>query len=80
MRILLDIYRFLRSYIIISVQGGFPERFLNLCGKEKIYLWDVEYSSGCVTAKIGCRDFPRLKAIRAKSGVKIKIKEKRFGK
>ena len=76
MKQLLDLYRYLRGYLIISVSKGFPERFLNLCNKERLYLWDVIFRDNYITAKIYCKDFFRLKVIRRKSGVKIKILNK----
>lgn len=76
MTALLELYRFISSYLLISVEGGFTERFLNLCSREKIYLWDVAFENKSVKAKMYCRDFHRLKSIRKKCGVKIKIAEK----
>ena len=73
---LLELYRFLRCYAVIRISGGFSERFLNLCNREKIYLWDTLYENGAVTAKIYCKDFHKLRKIRSKSGVKIKILSK----
>lgn len=73
---MLDLYRYLRAFAIITVSGGFTERFLNLCYKENIHLWDVVCCDGCITAKIYCKDFFKLKKIRNKTGVKIKIKDK----
>jgi len=70
---LIEFYRFLRCFAVIRISGGFPERFLNLCNREKIYLWDTLYENGAVTAKIYCKDFYRLRKIRSKSGVSIKI-------
>ena len=74
---LLEVYRFLNSFLLISVEGGFPERFLNLCSREKIYLWDVTFENKKVKAKIYSKDFYKLKSIRSKCGVKIKIVKKR---
>lgn len=76
MTALLEIYRFLNSYLLISVTGGFPERFLNLCNKERIHLWDINFKDKVVSTKIYCKDFYKLRAIRRKCGVSIKITEK----
>ena len=73
---ILDIYRYLRGYISIRVEGGFPERFINLCNRENVYLWDSFYSGGILTAKLYCKDFRKLLSIRRKSGVKIKAVQK----
>ena len=76
MKKLLDIYRFTVGFLVIQISGGFPERFLNLCNREKIYLWDSSSKNGCITAKIRCKDFFRLNTIRRKSGVHVQIIEK----
>ena len=73
---LLELYRYLRCFAIIKISGGFPERFLNLCNRENIYLWDTLYENGAITAKIYCKDFYKLRKIRSKSGVRIKILRK----
>lgn len=73
---ILDILRYLRGYIEISVQGGFTERFINLCNRENVYLWDSVFSNGVLSVKLYCRDFKKLTGIRRKSGVKIKIEKK----
>lgn len=73
MKTLLELFRFLQAYAVITISGGFPERFLNLCNREKVYLWDVVYENNCVKAKIYCKDFSKLRGIRKKCGVKIKI-------
>ncbi len=73
---ILLLYRYLRGFITIRISGGFPERFLNLCNRERIQIFDSFYENGSVSAKIFCKDFPRLRKLRRKSGVKIKITDK----
>lgn len=36
-------FNFLRGYVFLGVRGFFLERFLNLCLKKDICLWDVKY-------------------------------------
>ena len=76
MNYILFIYRYFKGYLKICISEGFPERFLNLCHKNRIYIWDTTYNNSCIEAKIYCRDFFKLNTIRKKSGVKIKIEEK----
>lgn len=73
---ILDIYRYLRNYITVSISGGFTERFINLCNKENIYFWDSVYKNGELKVNMYCKDFRRLTAIRRKSGVRVKIIKK----
>lgn len=70
---LIDIHRLIKNYVTIKVSGGFPERFVNLCAKEQIYLWDSFYEKDALSTNIYCKDFFKLRKIRRKSGVKIKI-------
>lgn len=76
MKRMLDFYRFLHGFVIICISGGFPERFLNLCNREKIYLWDTQYKNGSIIAKVRCKDFYKFQKIRRKSGVNVKILDK----
>lgn len=72
----LNFYRYLKSYLTIHISGGFSERFINLCNRNRITLWDITYENETVTANIYSRDFVALKSIRRKSGVKLKILSK----
>ncbi len=70
------LFRYFKSFAVIKVYDGFTERFVNLCSRERIQLWDVTYEAKCIKAKVYCKDFKKLKAIRKKSGTKIKVLEK----
>ena len=76
MNSLLNIYRFLRSWLRLEISGGFTERFLNLCNSEGLYVWDTAFEKEKVKVSIYCADFFRLKEIRRKTGVSIKIIQK----
>lgn len=69
----LNFYRYLKNYLTVRVYGGFIERFINLCNAKNIYLWDMVYEDNGITVKIYCKDFFKLREIRAKSGVSVKI-------
>ncbi|MBR6567248.1 MAG: sporulation protein YqfD [Clostridia bacterium] len=70
------ILRYIRGYVAVSAVGGFPERFLNLCYSGKINLWDVTLKGDTLLFSVIRSDFPRLRHIAKKSGVKIKIIKK----
>ena len=40
-----SLWNFFRGYVIINVQGGFLERFINMCSKLNISLWKVKRTS-----------------------------------
>lgn len=66
------------GYVRFSVTGGAPERFLNLCGKKGLRLWDVccgrEKSLVC-SMELG--DFWKIRPAAQKSGVRVRILERR---
>ena len=66
------------GYVEILVQGENPERFLNLCKNRKIYMEKIRYTDDDrLTAQIRAADFRRLGPIRRKTGVHIRIIQKR---
>lgn len=73
---LLDILRCIRGYVHFTAEGGFPERFINLCASRGIHLWtltpQIKKLEGCVSAK----DFFRLRAVARKSGVRLTVNKK----
>lgn len=69
---------YLRGYLVISVTGIYPERFLNVCANRHILLWNVlPRVGGKLHCCIGMRDFRLLPPVARKTGVQIKILHKR---
>ncbi len=74
-KILLNI---ILGYVSIEVEGYFIERFMNLCNKEKIFLWGIKRShSTKVRVNVGLKDFKRLKPIIKKTKCRVKINKKK---
>lgn len=73
---LLSIIRYMKGYISVKISGGFPERFINLCAKNKINIWDVVYGADGTTIKLYADSFIKLRELKRKSGVNIEITEK----
>lgn len=72
------ILKLVYGYLIILVQGEQLERFLNICKNKKIYMEKIQSrDEGQITAQIEIRDFFRLKPVRNKTGVHIRIIQKR---
>jgi len=69
----LNFYRYIRNYLTISAQGGFSERFLNLCNKNKISIWNLKFNKNGFTANVYGKDFSRIRHLARKSGVSLKI-------
>lgn len=68
--------RYLKGYVRLRAEGGFPERFLNLCHSRGISLWDVCLKNNALTFCVSRRQFIRLRNAVRKSGVKITVTEK----
>ena len=73
---LLILFRYIKGFIQISVKEGFSERFINLCTRNQIVLWDIVSNPEEITVKLYAEDFIRLRDLSKKSGVKIQIVKK----
>jgi len=68
------IWHSLRGYVMIKIEGVHLERFLNLCMLEKIGIWGVSRKSRTVMfAKIGVKDFPRLRKVVRRGSCRVSI-------
>ncbi len=66
------------GYVIITVEGYFIERFINICNNQKIKLWGLKRTNSCLLqTKISIKDFKRIKEIARKTKCKINIKDKK---
>ncbi len=73
---LLRLIRWMRGYLEISVEGGIAERFLSICGRRNIILWNMK-SGKVLTACIFASDFKRIRMIASKSNTKVRIERRR---
>ena len=48
--LVLKFLRFLSGYVSLIAEGGFPERFINLCRLRGILLWELRCKDGVITA------------------------------
>lgn len=72
-----QLFYFLKGYVIIKVEGDFPERFLNLAIRQNVYIWDVEkVSDKELVLKISVKGFLKLKSLSGKTGCKVNILKK----
>lgn len=68
---------YIKGYISIVIEGLFPERFINLCTKNKIELWNIHRKTkSSITANVGINDFKKLRKISRNSRCKIHINKK----
>ncbi len=70
---MIQILRLLKGYVEFCAEGGFPERFINLCNIRGINLWDVKNDGVKVVAFTTEREFQELKIPAENSGMTLKI-------
>ena len=73
---ILQTLRWMCGFVVFELQGGFPERFLNLCAKQKIPIWDVTYVNGKAVGKTTIQGYKRIRDIVRRSGVHMHIVKK----
>ncbi len=74
--LLFKFLHFLRGYVRLKAQGGFPERFLNLCSNKGIPLWEVESRGGILLANTTPDGYRKIRTPAKKSGMKVRILKK----
>ena len=68
--------RFLKGYVRIRLISRDPERFLNLCARNRILLWQLVNRNGSYEMYLSTADFFRLHALCRKSGSRVKVLRK----
>lgn len=68
----------MRGYLLILIQGGSPERFLNICNVHQIEIWNLNHTPDGYECNISIADFKRLKPIVRKTRTRLMIR-KRYG-
>ncbi len=69
---------YILGYIRITVEGYFIERFINLCLKKGILLWNNKRKkSTLLEVNVSIKDFREVVQIAKKSQCKVKIKQKK---
>lgn len=68
--------RFIKGYVVFTAHKGFPERFVNLCRRFGILLWDLRISDGVITASTDCAGYKKIRTVARRSGMKTKIVSK----
>ncbi len=68
-----SVLRYITGYVEFCAQGGFPERFLNLCKVNGLSLWNVENDGVKVKACTSAREFENMEKPAQNSGMTLKI-------
>lgn len=76
--LLLRLWNYIRGYVIIIVEGYFLEKFVNICTKRQIYLWDIKKEKNSkMSLKISIKGFKLLRPVVKKTRCSVTIIEKR---
>lgn len=76
--LLLRLWNYIRGYVIIIVKGYFIEKFINICTRREILLWDIKIrGSGVMTLKISINGFKMLRPIARKTNCSVRIVSKK---
>ncbi len=70
---MIEVLRLIKGYVEFCAEGGFPERFINLCNIRGINLWNVKNDGVKVVAFTTEREFQELKIPAENSGMTLKI-------
>lgn len=73
---ILSFINFLRGYLLLSLEGDFIERFLNLCVREGIYLWHIRKNGKKATAYVSVKGFRRMRLPARKAKTRVHILKK----
>lgn len=74
---MLLLYRYITAYVKFRGMGGFPERFLNLCARSGIEIWDPRISDGVLYGCMRAADYKKCRKNAKKAGMRLKLQKKR---
>lgn len=69
--LIIQLVRYLFGYINFRAFGGFADRFINLCTKEGIPLWNVRNINGNITASTTVGGYLAIRSPARKSGMRV---------
>lgn len=75
--LIIEFIRYLFGYINFKASGGFADRFLNLCTKDEIPLWNIRNLNGNITASTTIEGYLNIRSAAKKSGMKLRVTEKK---
>ncbi len=76
--LLFKLWNYLQGYVIIIVDGYFIEKFINICAKRRMFLWDVRIQRRqLATMRMGIKAFKQIRPVAKKTGCKVRLLNKR---
>ncbi|NLK86374.1 MAG: sporulation protein YqfD [Clostridiaceae bacterium] len=74
---LFRLWNYLRGYVIIIVEGYFIEKFINICAKRRIQLWDCRIQKQYLaTMRMSVKGFRLIRPVARKTGCKVRLLKK----
>ena len=72
------LFHLIMGYVHITIEGYSIEKFINLAKSKGIFLWDLTREKNTILrAKIGIRDFKKLRTVARKTKCGVKLEEKK---
>ena len=68
--------KYIRGYVLVHLTGYAPERFLNMCGKRNILIWNLKAAEDGYLFYISVEAYKSLKPILKKTRTQARILEK----
>ena len=72
----ISILKYMRGYLLVHLTGYAPERFLNMCGKRNILIWNLQSTDDGYLFYISVEGYKALRPILKKTRTKAAIKER----
>ncbi len=75
---ILSLMHILSGYLVLTINGAYIERFLNLCVRNKIYMWGIRKApDGSTRLSVSIRGFRRMRHAAQTTHTRVHIAEKR---
>ena len=72
------LFNYILGYVRINIEGYYIERFINICRKNKITIWNIKRDKNIrLTLNVGISHFREIASIAKKTKCKIKIIKKK---
>lgn len=70
----LEVIRFLEGYLVIRVDGLFTERFINICTRRNLEIWDIQkLGTDRISASVSINSFKKLRPVCKRTKTRAKI-------
>lgn len=73
---LIRIIRYLKGYVKVRLSGYSPERFLNLCSKQRIFIWDLQNVGLEYEMYMSLKSFRKMRPIIKKTKSRLVLLER----